>query len=316
MTTYQDRIPAILERVDLVELVTSFSGPPVAQTSGVLTFHCPAPDHKDEHPSFTVKDKQWRCWSQCASSGNAIDLMMLVGAADSPADAIDQLAGRVGLEKPQRTLRGTRSQRRVDPDVAAEVLDRYLRERHWPSALIAELGLCVVADQGGNLRVRHPFRLQGKTVGWQARAVDEGVEPRWLSSRGPIRCPYEADRLHGVPDGGLVVITEGVSDAASIIAAFPDEPVVGIPGTCGFKAQWVKAFEDLHVVVLGDNDAAGDQFRNEVAGLLNTVATMYQVPVPSHFGDVTDWLAGSDDHEDFADQVAAAYALTRPFTHG
>jgi len=307
MTGTADRIPMILERVDLMELVTTYSGPPATVLSGTPTFHCPNPDHPDKHPSFTVKDGRWTCWSQCAASGNAIDLLLFVGAADSVADAIVQLAHRVGLTEPRQTPGGRKGKPRLDPAVVQEVLDAHLRSRRWPPELAAELDLSVMVDRGGHRRIRHPFRLRGVEVGWQARAVDDDVDPRWLSSGGSIQCPYEADRLAlAEENGGIVAITEGISDAASIIAAVPTLAVVGIPGTNGFKAKWVDAFADLYVLVFGDNDAAGEKFRSKVAQFLAPTATVCQVPVPMDYGDVTDWLIGASDRDTFAHDLLDA----------
>jgi replicative DNA helicase len=311
VTGPDDRIPAIMGRVDLVELVTDFAGPAVSVAGGCAKFRCPNPDHLDAHPSFTVKGDRWRCWSQCGQSGRAIDFMLFVGACSTLPEAIDQLATRVGLSRSESAPPGRSGKTKVAPDVAQAALADYLAKRCWPSDLAEDLGLTVVRDRLGFLRVRHPFRLDGRSVCWQARAIDDGMTPRWRSSPGPIRCPYEADRLGQADEAGVVVITEGLSDAVSVLAGAPNIPVVGIPGSTGFKLSWAEAFTDLSVFVLGDNDPAGDKFRAKVADALGATASrIIQIPVPAPYNDVSDWLISVGDAQvfgrEFVDSCEAA----------
>jgi hypothetical protein len=198
---------------------------------------------------------------------------------------------------------------RMEPYEAEMILAEYLRRRLWPSEMAAELDLRVVIDRRGDLRIRHPFRHRGERVGWQARAVDDDVEPRWLSSSGPIRCPYESDRLEWAREVGWVIVTEGISDAVSLIAAFDSVPVVGIPGASGFKASWLPAFSGLSVFVVGDNDPSGLKFREKVDGLLSPVSTLHQVLVSKPYNDVTEWLARIGDLGVFGAEFDAACAF-------
>jgi hypothetical protein len=187
-----------------------------------------------------------------------------------------------------------------------DVLDAYLRKRLWPRDIVPELDLHVFADCDGHLRVRHPFRHRGKRVGWQARAVEEGVDPRWRSSAGTTRCPYESDRLNWAHDCGWVIVTEGISDATTVISTFEKVPVVGVPGAGGFKAKWTGAFEGLSVFVVGDNDISGVKFRSTVESALSSVARVNQVMVPEQFSDVTEWLVQLADPDVFAEGFCEA----------
>jgi len=187
-----------------------------------------------------------------------------------------------------------------------QVLDDYLRQRLWPRDIVSELDLSVRDDRAGQVRVRHPFRHRGKQVGWQARAVESHVEPRWLSSSGPMRCPYEADRLEWAHEAGWVIMTEGVSDATTVISAFEKVPVVGVPGAGSFKAEWVRAFTGLSAFVVGDNDTSGVNFRSAVESLLSSVARVTHVMVPEAFSDVTEWQVQLGDPNVFAERFNEA----------
>ena len=206
--------------------------------------------------------------------------------------------------------------RRLDPEQAECVLDRYLGERLWNRDIVTELELSVRVDRDGNLRVRHPFRHRGKQVGWQARAVEAGVEPRWLSSTGPMSCPYESDRLAWAQDTRWVIITEGVSDATTVISTFEKVPVIGVPGAGGFKADWVGAFEGLSVFVVGDNDTSGTKFRTTVESVLSSVASVAHVMVPETFSDVTEWLVQLGAPDVFAERFNEACERTAGSSRG
>jgi DNA primase len=302
-----DRVPDIRRLVDLAALVAGYAGPAARVSGGVSYFHCPDPEHLDRDPSFTVSDNRWRCWSQCATGGDAIDLLIWLGQARDKADAIDQLARQVGLERVSQP----RSQpvRTLDRDRSGAILSRFLEQRGWPNDLIGELGLSVVIDKGGHPRVRFPFRLREDVVAWQDRAVHSNVKPRWLSSAGPTPCPYEVNRLRRAKEVGQVLVVEGISDAAAVIATFKQPAVVGIPGTCGFKPKWTPAFAGLDVLLVGDRDAGGERFRANIVQRLKAVAAdIHHIRIPEPWGDLDEWRRGCG-HERFGLEFEAADAL-------
>jgi len=217
------------------------------------------------------------------------------------------LAHRVGLTEPRQTPGGRKGKPRLDPAVVQEVLDAHLRSRRWPPELAAELDLSVMVDRV--VIAESGIRFVFVASRWGGRLVlfDDDVDPRWLSSGGSIQCPYEADRLAlAEENGGIVAITEGISDAASIIAAVPTLAVVGIPGTNGFKAKWVDAFADLYVLVFGDNDAAGEKFRVKGRAVPGPTANCVPGSCAHDYGDVTDWLIGASDRDTFAHDLLDA----------
>jgi hypothetical protein len=96
--TRRDRIPEVLAQTNLHALVSTVAGPAVRSNSFSASYHCPNPHHIDVHPSFTVKEGRWACWSQCGASGNAIDFVLFVGWAETKAEAIEHLAWRAGVQ--------------------------------------------------------------------------------------------------------------------------------------------------------------------------------------------------------------------------
>ena len=301
-TDLNDRIPEIIARTDVVTEVERRGGVVVRRHGDVVEYHCPCPDHPDDHPSFTVDvaKQRWRCWSQCGRQGDVIDLVMWLDGI-TKAEAIGKLAAHVGLERPAKV--GPIVGPSLDAHTAERMLYTFLDRRGWPRELAGALDLSVVIDAYGHPRVRFPFRLQGEVVGHQDRLIGPG-EQRWLSARGPIRCPYEVDRLTLAEERGHLIMVEGVSDTVAILAGFENPAVVGIPGVCGLKAHWVLAFRDLGVFLVADNDDAGRRLRATADRLLRPVVRrLYHVGVPVAFHDLDSWRQAVGDNERWAEEL-------------
>ncbi len=309
-----DRIPELLDRIDLVALVQEFAGPP-RFSAGRATFRCPSPSHNDHHPSFTVDHRRWRCWSTCDARGDALDLLVWLEGC-TMAEAIERLAERCGLGRSPAPAKRSRG---IPTSDAKAILGRFLDERQWSQETADVLGLRVVKDGRGGARVRFPFRLDGKVAYHQDRSVRD-ARPKWLSPKGGMPILYEADRLARASDVGEVVLVEGVSDAVALVEVFKNPAVVGVPGAGALQERWAPAFTGLQVFVLGDNDSSGAKLRMSADRLLTPVASaVVQVFVPEEHHDVDDWRRACS-RERFALELEAscaaalAYGSTRPNT--
>jgi len=90
----------VLQRVDLVELATELCGMPRGRGAG-RKWHCPSPNHPDEHPSMGVfrstrGHQRWKCHA-CGEGGTAVDLLMISSGLGA-GDALRDLARSVGLD--------------------------------------------------------------------------------------------------------------------------------------------------------------------------------------------------------------------------
>lgn len=300
MSPMDDRIPDILERVDMHALVLREGA---VESNRVGTYHCPAPAHEDRTPSFTVKAGHWRCWSACAADGDAIDLLIWLRGL-TKAEAIDELAALVGLERrteaPAPAMKAER-----------DLLLSWCRRRGWGPWVADELGLSVVADSFGRPRVRFPFRLNGAVPYHQDRAADDHVAVRWLSPKGGRPIPYEADRLHLARERGYVFVVEGLTDVAALVDVYTSPAVVGIPGAGAWRSSWAPAFADLGVYIFADNDGAGATFRGRVeADLRPAASAVWQVAIPGAHNDVAAWRRGLDPERFDAELMAAVEAVS------
>lgn len=93
-------IADVLDRTDLAALLDEHA--PSTGSGHRRRWHCPVPDHHDNHASVTMHTdarghERWRCWSgDDTHRGDAVDLVMITHRVDR-ARAIEHLAARAGL---------------------------------------------------------------------------------------------------------------------------------------------------------------------------------------------------------------------------
>ena len=306
MNKLEDRIGEILDRISTTDLLAEYGHTPAKMNAGTFTYHCPFPSHDDRSPSFTVKDGHWKCWSQCGLSGDVIDLVVAYEQI-SKSEAIERLAARVGLEretppKQQAPLNGNR---------ARDLLAQFVAERQWSPEAVAEKRLSVVLDSYGRPRVRFPYLYSNDLVWWQDRALN-GATPKWLNPKGKTPAIYNAHALQSATYKEVTIV-EGPSDVMALCSTFQSPCVVGIPGSNNFLPAWSEAFKNLtSVIIFGDNDAAGEQFRATVDALLRPLVSYVVHPrVPAKFNDIDEWRrqVGNDNDKfgmEFSSSIWAA----------
>jgi hypothetical protein len=286
----REPLAALVARIDLAALVEQYAGP--GRRSGkVLTFSCPNPAHADRHPSFTVDthSNRARCWSQCDFSGDALDLVRWLEGLDVPQAAARLRAHLGECESPAPITRKAKpapvtTQRRaplstlpgetVPDEVKARHLARYCEFRRWPLSVVEAFGLDVVRDKSGALRVRHSYFAPTASGEWVAAwAQDRGpaaARAKWLSTPGAPALPYNLASLER-DDLWAVVITEGPADAITAALALESVEgvgVIGVPGAHSWQMAWARLTFGLRVVIVRDNDLAGEKFAERIAATL------------------------------------------------
>ena len=95
------RIDDVLARTDLANLLDDLAEPAMFATRG-RRWHCPLPEHEDNHASVTVYTdhrghQRWRCWSgDNDHRGDAVDLVRVTQRLPR-TEALDWLATRAGM---------------------------------------------------------------------------------------------------------------------------------------------------------------------------------------------------------------------------
>ncbi len=299
----EDRVPAILESVQVAEILAEHGHESTRRAGTTSYYRCPFDGHEDRNPSFAVKDNRWKCWSACSTGGDVIDLVVALEKV-SKAEAIESLAQRIGMDRQEQ-----RQHHRGRPQgEAVRLLERFAAERGWCPEAVAEAGLHVVLDAFGRSRVRFPYIYDTEIVWYQDRLIGEG-EPKWLAAKGSKPALFRANALRLAHKCGGCWVVEGPCDVLAITSTFETPAVVGVPGAHNFSRQWVRAFEGLRqVYVIADNDPAGARLRDRLDSLLGpVVGKVLQLEVPSIFNDVDAWRRGLNcDTERFLDGLMRA----------
>jgi hypothetical protein len=114
-------IADVLARTDLTQLLDELATPATHSIRG-RRWHCPMPDHDDQHASVTMHTdhrghERWRCWSgDNTHRGDAIDLIVATQRVNR-ADAIAWLANRAGMIPDQPLPPARRKPQRARPSV-------------------------------------------------------------------------------------------------------------------------------------------------------------------------------------------------------
>jgi DNA primase len=246
------RIDDVLARTDLTALLDQLAEPATHTTRG-RRWHCPLPDHDDQHPSVTThtdhRDHQrWRCWSgDDTHRGDAIDLAAATQHL-TRHDAVDWLAQRAGMI-PDQPLPTPRNRLRtsvptvvpLDPTVVqyAQACERilwtttgrpvldWLNTRGFTNELLHANH--IGADPGRDMMRRQRGLPHGATIGAVLPALDPSGRVRYLQTRylqpgdGP-KYDNPAANLGSNPrlawtqpvnptPTGLLVVCEGIPDA-------------------------------------------------------------------------------------------------------
>jgi putative DNA primase/helicase len=114
--------------------------------------------------------------------------------------------------------------------------------------------------------------------------------------------------LASAAQGVTVFVVEGEKDADNL-AALGLIATTNIGGAGKWRADYAQYFAGRHVVVLPDNDEAGEAQAHDVATSLHGVATslrVYRLPGLLPKGDVSDWLADGGTRDELLWQAREA----------
>lgn len=207
------------------------------------------------------------------------------------------------------------------PSLAASVLgDRYnVEPKVQPKVILPE---------GGTLASRY---MELRSKGWELRAtypyVDEnGVElysvlrlenpetgEKTFLQRTPNHWGLESVRrvLYRLPEvikAGTVYVVEGEKDADTLSSLIPADASTAATTNSGGAKNWDEAFncffQNKDVVVLADNDEAGQEHAKLILRQLANVVHSLKLVTPStlHKGDVTDYL--EKEHHSYSELLA------------
>ena len=246
--------------------------------------------------------------------GGVLDLVRIKSdSAKTRADAAKWLehAGFVqGGKKSNghdQNLKNTNQQKTphpcLEPTPSHEVMKSWPSEQQTMQTVAATYDYC---DEAGAL-VFQVLRYEPKTF---RQRRPEGSGWSW-SVKGVRKLPYRLPELLAAPTDAPVFIVEGEKDADALAA-------LGLVATCnaGGAGKWKKEHSEFlrsrRVVVLPDNDSAGEKHAQQVErslrGIAAEVRTLVLPGLPDK-GDVSDWLDAGGTLEELL-ALASADAAT------
>lgn len=223
-------IADVLARTDLSQLLDELATLATRSIRG-RRWHCPMPDHDDQHASVTMHTdhrghERWRCWSgDNTHRGDAIDLIVATQRVNR-ADAIAWLANRAGMIPDQPLPPARRKPQRARPSVVpldasvvryvhacekilwghtgAPVRD-WLHARGFDDDLLranhvgADPGRAMMSRQRGlphghSLAATFPRSIQRATSSTSKPATSSRSDPTSATTR-----PAASDRTHASP---------------------------------------------------------------------------------------------------------------------
>lgn len=282
-------LATLVAQTDLNQLVQRYTSAP--RVSGnVNLYNCPNPSHPDQRPSFSVTTSRSgkqiaRCFSQCAWQGDALEFVKWIENVNT-ADGVRRLRELTGSPLPAPALRKHSTPKkptalqdnteRVSGTEAEGFLASYLRSRGWPHSVVESFGLEVVRDNKHELRVRHPYLVPHESGTWvPGYWQDRGSKfstVKWLSPKGSTPVLFNLPSLE-VANLEAVVICEGAADTITATLALEGcklVGVVGVPGASAWQPHWAELFTGLRVLVVADNDPAGEALEKAIANTLKT----------------------------------------------
>lgn len=281
----------------------------------------------DDHPSLTFfsDSGRFKCFS-CGVHGDAIDLVRAIRGvsfreaidwlqklpASEPPGPTDAPSAPVPSPSPQAVEVYGELFRRSNPPTTDSPAGMYLANQRGlnldlavahgvrvpglvPLGTLDDVALAaagLLSRNGNFLFGQHPlwfFFLDGdRPVHVRARDITGESQVKELAPVGlPCSLPYNSNLLANPRDE--VYICEGCIDTLSALQL--GYPAIGVPGTNGFRREWVHLLRNVgRVHVLFDNDESGRRQGAELRTLLRLHGINADLCHPAHGKDVNEML--------------------------
>ncbi len=147
-------------------------------------------------------------------------------------------------------------------------------------------------NERGHLRFfKHPLLFpyrdhEGNVVYFQARAIEEGITPKFFNLPGEVPFPFNLKVLNNEP--GIIYLCESVIDALTLVEKGFE--AVGVAGAKSFRESWVDYFINKKVYLVFDADVAGRAGAEKVSTMLKQKDIyVSQMQLPEGM-DVNEWF--------------------------
>jgi len=257
-------------------------------------FRCLSPVHEDKHPSMCYNVRSQRV--HCFACGVTYDLFDLIGLEYGLAEFGDQLKKAqelFGMERKEFVVHVGAEVEHEDCGSFLEALrgksDRdvgYFLSRGLDAGTVERHGLFQCDG-----RAYFPIVEGSRCVGWCARAVEDGVQPRYLNAAGPMGI-WNGDLLLDAQSGEKIFVVEGILDALSLegmgcraLALCGSQNGGKLIRRC---REGGDALRGCTLVLCGDDDPAGRRMNGVLEEGLKELGIPTQTLVPE--GGDWNWM--------------------------
>lgn len=151
--------------------------------------------------------------------------------------------------------------------------------------------------------------FDGVPRGAQGRDLSGQCPGRWLSLTNPHGARWAAyGVLRAERPSGVTVVTEGPSDALTVVAAGYDAVCIrgaALTSVPDLLRDLAAGLAGQQIISAGDSDPAGERFNTALAPL-----GARALPLPASLGDITDWREARP--VEFAAELDSAIRRARP----
>lgn len=112
-----------IERLNAVEIRQVLEKVGIEYNARSKKYRCPSPMHEDRHPSMSVKNNHWKCFS-CGAGGNVISLVMTVYGIDFQ-NACQWVASNFNISIGNRIIRTKKyTAKKKQPSIVKELTEQ------------------------------------------------------------------------------------------------------------------------------------------------------------------------------------------------
>lgn len=270
---------------------------------------CPFTGERSPSFSINVTSSLYKCHGSCQKSGDAVTYLVEQGRTEH--EAIDEIKAFFQItddspapKKARQRAEKVKTFPQDDPRVEewAEALLANPARLHW---LLERRGInedtvrsFKIGFVEGSGRYSFPVKTAKGLVAVKLYLPDATKDQvKWIHAESGSEIALYPERR--ISSSERIVIGEGELDVL-LANQMGIAAVTGTGGAGSWKAEWSPKFKDKSVVIVYDNDEAGDAGALKVSEALIGHAmdvTIIKLPLDNKGGDLTDYFLGSETYE-------------------
>lgn len=253
---------------------------------------CPVCGHRD-HFVINPKNNSYNSFNNCCNGGGIYKYLTEVEkmSQDRAYEELCRLTGeniqakKESVTEPKKSTVDTTNKINHITQMINQIYNtqtgidmQYFYDRGLNKSIIDKYKLCIGnIDRTGIKRAIIPVIVDGKIVGYNARALSDDIKPKYKKPAGLDFHFLNEDYIKSPSDSEVIFVTEGEFDTLSFeTEGFKSISIGGTENIGKFK-ELIKDSKALFVGAF-DNDDAGEKTRIK-----------YNIDIPKEYKDINEW---------------------------